>query len=72
MPAQTRYKIEVVPAAADCWHWRIKSAKNGQIICHSETYTSKAGALNTVRAFVKNMTSETPDELPIEVLDEAN
>ena len=72
MPAQTRYKIEVVPAAADCWHWRIKSAKNGQVIVTSETYASKAGALNTVRAFVKNMTSETSDKLPIEVLDERN
>jgi uncharacterized protein YegP (UPF0339 family) len=72
MPAQTRYKIEIVPAAADCWHWRIKSAKHGQIIVTSETYASKTGALNTVRAFVKNMTSETPDKLPIEVLDRAN
>lgn len=68
MPAQTRYKIEVVAAAADCWHWRIKNAKNGQLVVRSETYASKAGALNTVRAFVRNMTSETPDKLPIEVL----
>lgn len=72
MPAQTRYKIEVVPAAADCWHWRIKSAKNGQIVATSETYANKTGALNTVRAFVKNMTSETPDKLPIEVLERAS
>ena len=70
MPAQTRYKIEVVAAAADCWHWRIKNAKNGQLIVRSETYANKTGALNTVRAFVKNMTSETPDNLPIEVLGE--
>jgi len=70
MPAATRFKIEILSSAHDCWRWRIKSAKNGQIIATSETYLTRQVATKTVNAFVKNITAETPDKLPITYLDE--
>lgn len=66
----TKYKIEILASAPDCWRWRIKSARNGQIIVTSETYLTKQAATKTVKAFVDNMTSATPDSLPVTCLDE--
>lgn len=70
MSAATKYKIEILASAPDCWRWRITSARNGQIIVTSETYLTKQAATKTVTAFVKNMTEQTPDKLPITYLDE--
>ena len=66
----TKYKIEILASAPDCWRWRIKSAKNGQIIATSETYLTRQATTKTVTAFIKNMTEQTPDKLPIIYLDE--
>jgi len=68
----TKYKIEMLASAPDCWRWRIKSARNGQIIVTSETYLTKQAVTKTAKAFVDNMTSATPDELPIIYLDGQN
>ena len=70
MPANTKYKIEILASAPDCWRWWIKSARNGQIIVTSETYLTKQAATKTVKAFVDNMTSATPESLPFTCLDE--
>ena len=44
------FKIEVVSKAADSHYWRIK-AGNGEIICHSETYTTRSAAMQTLDSF---------------------
>lgn len=44
------FKIEVVSKAADLHYWRIK-AGNGEIICHSETYTTRSAAMQTLDSF---------------------
>ena len=66
----TKYKIEILASAPDCWRWRIKSIRNGQIIATSETYLTKQAATKTVKAFFDNMTSATQENLPITYLDE--
>ena len=40
--------FEVLKAATGYW-WRLK-ADNGEILCHSEVYTSKQSALNGINA----------------------
>ena len=68
----SKYKIEVLASAPDCWRWRIKSARNGQIIATSETYLTKQATTKTVTAFLKNMAESMPDGPPIVYLDGLN
>ena len=44
------FRIEVVSTSADSHHWRIKGG-NGEIICHSETYTTRSAAMQTLDSF---------------------
>ena len=44
------FRIEVVSTSADSHYWRIK-AGNGEIICHSETYTTRSAAMQTLDSF---------------------
>lgn len=41
-------KIQVLKNKAGKWFWRIK-ARNGKILAHSETYSSKQAALKTAQ-----------------------
>lgn len=43
-------KVEILKKSKR-WYWRIV-AKNGEVICHSETYSSKAKAKKTVKALL--------------------
>ena len=35
------------------WYWRIVNA-NGEVLCHSETYSSKTQCADTVRRFMRD------------------
>jgi len=41
--------FEIENAQGGGYFWRLR-ARNGQILCHSEVYTSKAAALNGIDA----------------------
>jgi uncharacterized protein YegP (UPF0339 family) len=45
-----RYKIEVLRSSMGGWYWRIE-APNGRILAHSESYSSKAKAIQTADSF---------------------
>lgn len=50
-----RPKIEIWPVVSgnrDMWYFRVK-ARNGEILCHSETYTSKQSCLKGIKALRK-------------------
>lgn len=47
---------EVYLGQDNLYHWRLKAA-NGEIVCWSEGYSSKQGALNSV-AWTKNNASQ--------------
>jgi uncharacterized protein YegP (UPF0339 family) len=70
MPAKTKFKIEVLASGETSWYWRLKSARNGQILATSEVYVSKKAALNTIRSIIKTLLPETADQLPVEILNE--
>lgn len=48
-----KYRIEVIVFRGQ-WHWRIVH-KNGQILAHSEKYSSKRKAMQTAKAVMLNM-----------------
>jgi len=48
-------KIEVLKGKSGKWYWRIVSTKNGKVICHSESYSSRTKASQTVRSMLKWM-----------------
>lgn len=45
----TQAKFEIVPTRNQQWYNRLK-APNGKILCHSEAYTTKQNAYNSVEA----------------------
>jgi uncharacterized protein YegP (UPF0339 family) len=51
---KTSYRIEIVRSKNKGWFWRLKH-RNGKTLAHSEIYTTKAKARQTVRNFVKNL-----------------
>jgi uncharacterized protein YegP (UPF0339 family) len=70
MPAKTKFKIEVLASGPTSWYWRLKSARNGQILATSEVYATRQAALATAKSIRKGLLPETPDQLPINVIDE--
>lgn len=49
-------KVEVLKKKSK-WYWRIKSANNGKILCHSEQYQSESNAKrgsNAIIDIIKN------------------
>jgi len=45
-------KLEILMGKSRKYYWRVR-AKNGKIVCHSETYSSKAKALQTAKSILK-------------------
>jgi len=44
-------KIEAFKNKLGCWQWRIR-ADNGEVLCHSEAYSSKQAMLKTAQRLV--------------------
>lgn len=51
--------FELLPTANGGYFWRLKSA-NGETLCHSEVYTTKAAARNGIAA-VRRIAPDAPD-----------
>lgn len=45
--------FEIRPSANHQFYWRFV-ASNGQVICHSETYTSKQSCIDSIRLVARN------------------
>lgn len=56
LPEQSNPKFEILTAANGQFYWHFK-AGNGEILCHSETYTSKQSAENGFQSLIKNIKS---------------
>ncbi len=59
-------KIQILKNANNKWYWRIVAA-NGNILAHSEAYSSKAKARKTVRSVARAVRHTF---IPIEVMDD--
>lgn len=66
--------IELRPTKNGGWYWRVR-AKNGHVLCHSETYERKGGALKSIYAFMGRhqgfalaiLPAVTPDQADYEI-----
>ena len=47
------YKFEIRDASGGQYYWRFR-APNGEVMCHSENYTTKAAAQNAVASVKRN------------------
>ena len=49
--------IEITQNVNGCWYWRLM-ATNGQILAHSESYSSKAKCKQTTKSVAKSCNLE--------------
>lgn len=51
---KAKYRVETFLGPSGAWSWRIVSSVNGQVLAHSETYSSHDACLDSAIAVSKN------------------
>ncbi len=49
-----KYRVEAILGDSGMWYWRITSSINGQIMAHSESYSSHDACLDSALAVARN------------------